>query len=189
MKLNNINELAKECHEIAKSKGWWDKPKTRSSCLMLVISELSEAVEADRKNKRANKEFYESLTSGYDNWNGNNSIVTCMSNIFQIEIKDTVEDELADACIRIFDLAKYNKIELDEHAINDTFHIEGVEFSSWCFSITAELHGSYNLKEISESALNLIVTWCSNHEIDIAWHIMEKMKYNKTRQYKHGKAY
>lgn len=40
--------LAKEIHENAKEKGWWDKPRDIPELLCLVHSEVSEALEAYR---------------------------------------------------------------------------------------------------------------------------------------------
>jgi cell fate (sporulation/competence/biofilm development) regulator YlbF (YheA/YmcA/DUF963 family) len=46
-----INQLAKEVHENAKAKGFFDKEKNIGEMLALIHSEVSEALEADRKNK------------------------------------------------------------------------------------------------------------------------------------------
>lgn len=39
-----LNELRDEIHEIAKSKGFWDKPRETGTLLMLCVSELAEAM-------------------------------------------------------------------------------------------------------------------------------------------------
>lgn len=41
----NINETAKEMHEIARSKGWYDPPKSTGESLLLMHAEISEAAE------------------------------------------------------------------------------------------------------------------------------------------------
>lgn len=41
-------QFAKEVHETAKSKGWWEKPRSTAESIALMHSELSEALEADR---------------------------------------------------------------------------------------------------------------------------------------------
>ena len=64
---------------------------------MLVITELSEAVEADRKGKRANVGCF-NVFSDYNRPAG-------YAFSFESTIKDTIEDELADAVIRLLDLA------------------------------------------------------------------------------------
>jgi NTP pyrophosphatase (non-canonical NTP hydrolase) len=74
-----INQLIKEAHETAKSKGWWDEQKETGTLLALIHSEVSEALEADRKGDQEN-----------------------------------FEEELADVCIRIFDLCGAKGIDLEK---------------------------------------------------------------------------
>lgn len=45
-----INELAKEIHKNAISKGWWTQADTIPNKLLMIHSEVSEAVEAYRNN-------------------------------------------------------------------------------------------------------------------------------------------
>jgi NTP pyrophosphatase (non-canonical NTP hydrolase) len=44
-----IKAFCKEAHEIAMQKGFWKEPRAVSELLMLIVSELGEACEADRK--------------------------------------------------------------------------------------------------------------------------------------------
>lgn len=44
-----INQLAFLAHDTAKSKGWWEEPRTDGDCIALMHSELSEALEAARQ--------------------------------------------------------------------------------------------------------------------------------------------
>jgi NTP pyrophosphatase (non-canonical NTP hydrolase) len=97
--LNTVNNLCEEAYVNAKAKGWHDNPREMGTIIALIHSELSEALEADRKGDSEN--FVE---------------------------------ELADVCIRIFDL-------------------------------------------------------CGSLNLDLESAIVEKMEYNKTRPYKHGKRY
>lgn len=49
--MKTLNQLRDEAHEIAKSKGFHDSGEINiSGCLMLIVSELSEALEADIKD-------------------------------------------------------------------------------------------------------------------------------------------
>ena len=45
----SINKLCKEAYEITKSKGFYDSPRETGTVLALIHSEVSEALEADRK--------------------------------------------------------------------------------------------------------------------------------------------
>ena len=46
-----INELSKQIHENNKAKGFYDSEKNIGEMLALVHSEVSEALECDRKDK------------------------------------------------------------------------------------------------------------------------------------------
>lgn len=50
----SVKELCELCHSIAKSKGFWDKERNIGEALMLVVTELAEAMEAHRKQDKAN---------------------------------------------------------------------------------------------------------------------------------------
>ena len=79
----NYYELAKEIHANAVAKGFWDKPHSNEHYLMLVITELSEAVEAHRKGRMA------SIPERIEDF-PNKAFVPS----FESHIKDTLEDEL-----------------------------------------------------------------------------------------------
>lgn len=99
-----IKELCKTAHDNAIEKGFWipmedivkgKTPKVRyrnlSELLMLIVSELGEACEALRKDNRQ----------------------IIVKNCHKYWHKDTFEDELADAVIRIADLAQSQGIDLE----------------------------------------------------------------------------
>ena len=48
----NLNELKDRAYKIAKSHGWHDKELSDETYLMLIITEIAEAVQADRKGIR-----------------------------------------------------------------------------------------------------------------------------------------
>jgi hypothetical protein len=48
-----INKLSKEIHQNAKDKGFYDNEKNIGEMLCLIHSEVTEALEADRKCRQA----------------------------------------------------------------------------------------------------------------------------------------
>ena len=142
-----LNEIIKQSHDNAVKKGFYDCPncdgkgikgsfecpfcngsgksqKNIGELLMLVVSELGEALEAHRSGTYPLYEMFQSaIDGGLD-----------FKLALQDHIKDTFHDELADAVIRICDMCGYLNIDLEKH-------------------------------------------------------IELKMRYNETREYKHGKAY
>lgn len=106
--MNNLNELAKQFHEKAKAKGFWDEPRETGTLLMLMVSELSEALEADRKNKHAD-------LSAFDYRKEDRECPEHFQQDFQELIKDSFEDEIADVFIRLLDFIGQRNIDIERH--------------------------------------------------------------------------
>jgi NTP pyrophosphatase (non-canonical NTP hydrolase) len=88
--MTTLNELARDCH--AANQTWWRDPKTgerltrnKGELLMLIVSEISEAMEGERKCLMDDK----------------------------LPHRRMAEVELADALIRIFDYAGAYGYDLD----------------------------------------------------------------------------
>ncbi len=63
IKGRSLNELAQLCHSIAKEKGFWDEERNIGEALMLVVTELAEAMEGYRHQDDAN--FKEELADAF----------------------------------------------------------------------------------------------------------------------------
>jgi NTP pyrophosphatase (non-canonical NTP hydrolase) len=59
----SLNELCEYCHSIAKSKGFWEKERNIGEALMLVVTELAEAMEGYRHQDNDN--FREELADAF----------------------------------------------------------------------------------------------------------------------------
>lgn len=105
-----INESAETIHANNKEKGFWDNPRNVGELLMLVTSELGEALEAHQKGRHAHWDNY----SGFD-LKSEFSPECFDPSSFAVNIKDTFEDEIADAVIRLLDLAAGLNIDLELH--------------------------------------------------------------------------
>ncbi len=58
-----LNEWSQRCHAIAKEKGFWEKERNVGEALMLIVTELAEAMEGHRKQDHDN--FREELADAF----------------------------------------------------------------------------------------------------------------------------
>ena len=102
---------------------------------------------------------------------------------------DTVEFELADAFIRLLDLVGARNLNMNR--INFTNIVsEKKTFTENIYSIIKDLtNNKYSLEEQVFYCLSQISRLAEILDIPLPWHVEQKMKYNKTREYKHGKKY
>ena len=105
----NLNELAAEIHAENKLRGFDVSTEPFPQPVMMIVTELSEAVEADRSAKCACTDWIESAYPESEDCEPE------FCNAFCNNIKNTVEDELADALIRLLDLTAALGIDIDKH--------------------------------------------------------------------------
>lgn len=112
----NINDLKIDCHKIAKDKGFWDSPRNTGELLMLIVSEAAEALEADRKGRRADLDnFAACMALPVHEQAFVDPDLAKFKKAFEDNIKDTFEDEIADVFIRLFDLCGGMDIDINRH--------------------------------------------------------------------------
>lgn len=104
IKTKGLNELAKIFHQFQIDAGFTDANITQR--LMLVVSEISEAFEAYRKDNLCKGNFHRVEAASYDE---------SFKNRFERDIKDTLEDEIADAIIRLLAFCGENNIDIEKH--------------------------------------------------------------------------
>lgn len=180
--LKKLNELKDRAYKNAVAHGWHEKDLSDEHFLCLVISELMEAVEADRKEKHADVDAYSKLK-------GSLMFETDLERAFTLSydehIKGSIEEELADACIRLLDLAGLRGIFI-RGSVSSVVQ-EDKTFTENVYYIIAELTNSkYTAKSNIDYTLSQIQKLADMMKIDLLWHIEQKMKYNELRPYKHG---
>ena len=116
---------------------------------------------------------------------------------FKSNIKDTVEDELSDVCIRLLDLAGSLDISLED--IYDFMKepeykdwddaLKEMSFTERMFFLTSILTNDGDIAEVIKASIVIIFLNADLLYIDLLWHIEQKMKYNELRENKHGKRY
>lgn len=164
--MTSLSELAKEINDIAIEKGFWPEKRNKGEQVMLIVSELSEATEADRKGlwwKNTPKEA----------WGAN--------------MRNTVEDEIADTAIRILDFIYGWKMIVNIEPRNFPWQNN---FGANMLTLTRFISNcSYADESRWNWALALLFDIARHYGFDLEMHIKEKIKYNKNRPAKHGKAY
>ena len=184
-------DFSRFCHERAVAKGFWDQPHLRSHYFVLADGELSEAVEADRIGRGAKL-----TTEQIEELRGLEGAAYAQA--FLRLVKDAVEDELADAVIRLADL--YGRIleekpRLQNKRLEDEYVPRAECLAEWpltkaVYSAKCILFDTARAdNSIIRRAVFLIVTYANSIGIDLMTHIELKLKYNATRPAKHGKKY
>jgi len=104
-----INDLCARAHAAAVAKGFYERPRELPELLMLIVSELAEAMEADRHGRHCIEPYSVVEALGYGNFDYDDI------KRFQEGVKDTTQDELADAFIRLADLCGFYGIDIENH--------------------------------------------------------------------------
>lgn len=108
-----MEQKIKQAYEMAKNNGFWDTERNVPEMLMLVVSEVAEALEALRKDQRADPFIAEISYNDLEHLNDQSKELWKKS--FEDSIKSTFEDEIADVAIRLFDLCGGLGIDLEKH--------------------------------------------------------------------------
>ena len=112
-----LNDFCKQHHDNIVKKGFVERQHI-GVLLMLTVSELSEALEADRKNKHADLECFKNVVNTIKpricpEQAESHSFAVAFNNT----IKDTFEDEIADAFLRLMDICGMLDIDIEKHII------------------------------------------------------------------------
>ena len=178
MKIEDIRELCKEAHENAVRHGFWNDQHDIRHYLMLVITELAEAVQAYRKNRFADRNEYEKLVKERG---------CAEDTAFLQSIKDTFEDEMADTCIRLMDLAGRSDVEFPDDYDSLGF-LDEKDITIVLFKAIFFMQNAIYYCDAGELVMYFI-RLSETLGIDIEWHIRQKMAYNKSRPYLHGNKF
>lgn len=130
--MKSLNQLRDEIHANAKEKGFCDSKKEVGTMLMLIVSELAEALEADRtgdfcdfskyeKYRKDEFEFKHKQETDVRFMPRSPCLVSSSEEIekyaFEKYIKNTFEDELADVIIRTLSICGYLGIDIERNVL------------------------------------------------------------------------
>lgn len=188
-----INELTTVAHKQARDAGFWDGERNVSECLMLIVSECGEALEAHRSGQQSDLFMFDKRMS--DSLPGDINYQSCFEMAFNDCIKDGFSDELADIVIRIADLCGGLGLTLggsllDEIPANGNVGEDLLLTTEAIvmFGVDERTKGWYDYKWL-EMAIGSVVGIAKVNGIDLQRHIELKLAYNRTRPHKHGKSY
>lgn len=206
--MKTMAEWAKEIHENAVAHGWWEEERTISEVCALIHSELSEALEEARAARP--------MMYVMDEYNGE---YIQNPKYFGAKKPEGIAVELADAVIRMLDWMAYcgQEYRLDTveeegeriaagYARSETEPEELTEFIAYLHDIVSMIH--LRLMDIDKvrwsrqqkkrqtealaaagSVVFLVNRWLRMQGIQLKEVMEIKHRYNKTRPYKHGKAF
>ena len=193
----DFNALRDRAYKCACDHGFHNTELSNGHLLMLVITELSEAVEADRKGK-----YFKGISTFEREFNRYSALVDENKRFecaFEKYVKDTVSDEMADAVIRLLDLAGLRGISLEfangdiDDCIEDMAEAcKDETFTESIYSISTlpvRYDGIFDFPTAVNDMILSIFGLAKHLDIDLLWHIEHKMKYNELRENKHGKRY
>ena len=192
------NELRDRAYQCACNHGFHDVEYSDEHFLMLIVSEIAEAVDADRKGRHAKRGIFTKALSSSVSWNGNDEKEKdkIFKVLFEREIKETVEDELADIVIRCLDLAGNMNIDIDSCSLFSSCYVNSsLSFTENIFAISTIIYEpKFGVQGASlHDKINRVIasTFCLAElfGVDLLWHIEQKMKYNELRPMLNGKKY
>ena len=193
MKNTDFNLLAKEAYESVKKRGFHQGEHSDMHWVMLMACELAEAVEADRCGRWVkDRQEYERLKGVCDE--------SVHAHLFEMHIKDTVEDELADVVIRALDYIGLKGMSIKDGYISEEKMREVVKSTfkhkDWEYLKTfaervyvACMMNIHCVVYMPETLLWQVFAIAELYGIDLMWFVREKMEYNTKRVHLHGKAY
>lgn len=192
MTTEELNALKERALKTAVEHGFHEKEMSDAYYLGLVMSEMGDAINADRKGWHGDGLLFEDDELGGLPFAEN----------FKKHIKDSVEDELADIIIRLLDFAGMKGYKLlnsgysarPSNAIIETFAENGL--SGTLFHLNGALSDSLDDNSL-ESCVGIVINIISDcfdeitggSDCDLWWFVEQKMRYNELRPMLNGKRY
>ena len=171
---NKLKQWIEAAYSNAAKKGFHDRVTTDRLLLCLVLTELMECVEAHRCGNHATIKDDPDQMADFHEW-------------FEDEVKDTVEDELADTVIRLCDLAGLRGIDIDPILYKPCGEVPEAEFPEQLFWIAQVICNEIlPTSTIVNCAIARIEVVAYLNGIDLHRHIDLKMRYNLSRPPMHG---
>lgn len=189
----DIRELCKTSHEIAKTAGWLDHPRSSADIVNLFVSEISEALEDYRAHRSINEVYYEYKGQKFTKEERDRSTEPPAKDFKPCGIPI----ELADLIIRICEYVETTGVTETflpwvVSPVTEPFEQDVSSFDRLLAVLThlcsRSLMGWDRALELWPlgKAVHVILFFSRKHGIDIEAAVKEKEAYNRTRSYRHG---
>ena len=174
-----LSELRDRAYRVACDKGFHDEQKPDAVYKMLIITEIAEAVQADRKRLYADKDKFDYAVD--------RGAFDC-EEAYEMYIKESLESDLADIIIRMLDYCGTRNIKFRKD--NDGFPFDRLTAFRTFPEAMYDLCGMITREDLfMEVSLRCVIYYCESLGIDILWLVEMKMRYNETRERMHGRRY
>lgn len=192
-----LKQLMTKAYENAKAKGFYEPDLDINKALMLIITEMGEAIQASRHDRHGSIEGYNTYLEVSDEHTA-----------YEESLEGTVESEFADIAIRIMSLLgwydsqkviclmndteirkteEYHKVEFEHgnYSLPDAMYLIITRMTYFPFSCSPAWMNTLRLQEI----LVMVFALVHIEGIDLVEHIRLKIQYNESRPYLHGCLY
>ena len=192
-----LKQLMTKAYENAKAKGFYEPDLDINKALMLIITEMGEAIQASRHDRHGSIEGYNTYLEVSDEHTA-----------YEESLEGTVESEFADIAIRIMSLLgwydsqkviclmndtgirkteEYHKVEFEHgnYSLPDAMYLIITRMTYFPFSCSPAWMNTLRLQEI----MVMVFALAHIEGIDLVEHIRLKMQYNESRPYLHGCLY
>lgn len=193
MNTEELNALKYRAYNTAVEHGFHEKEMTDAYYLGLVMSEMGEAINADRKGLHADiNGFRMDMRMGIP-----------FKESFENHIKDSVEDELADVVIRLLDFAGMKgylpyvgtKAQRTKDSSDAFLKFEESGMPGMLFYLMDFLAAGFDWDDLRTCIYNIMYILYDCFEKmtgstrDLLWFVKMKMRYNEMRPKLNGKQY
>ena len=185
-----LSKVQHQIWNIATNHGWHEQSKSPEHWCGLIMTEMAEAVEADRNGRRAHSDEFEKLLG--PNYETSLQLAPGVSRsnfeaLYKNYIKGSIEEEFADVVIRLLDMAQ--EIHGSDMCWQGYYpymqvYQENKSFleNAWYFIRDVLNWGTMNISD----SVSFMFDWAHHLDIDLWQHIEWKTKYNELRSYRHG---
>ena len=192
MNTEELNALKERAYKTAVAHGFHEEVRPDAYWLGLVMSEMGEAINADRRGRHVNTGAFE--------WDMVNiPFMDC----FEVYIKDSVEDEIADIVIRLLDFAGMKgytpcvvaKAQRTIDSSDAFLKFEESGMPGMLFYLMDFLTDGFSWNELETCIYNImyILYDCfekmTGSDKDLWYFVKNKMRYNELHPRLNGKKY